>query len=56
MVSLSLLSHPLTVPQYYLHLSLHLSPPPTRSLSSLPLLVAGGWGHHLQQEPLDHGP
>lgn len=33
-----------------------LSPPPPRSLSGLPLLVAGGWGHHLQREPLDHGP
>lgn len=43
----------LTVPQYYLHLSLSLPP---ESLSGLPLLVAGGWGHHLQWEPLDHSP
>lgn len=31
-------------------------PPLPRSLLVLPLLVAGGWGHHLRGEPLDHGP
>lgn len=33
-----------------------LPPPPPMSLSGLPLLVAGGLGHHLQREPLDHCP
>jgi len=34
-----------------------LPPPPPMSLSVLPVLVAGGGGHHLQMEPpMDHSP